>query len=134
MVDFINEELVTGGGGNLGGKMLEKIKEFLKSMFKSKNYKLLDTGEEVKEPVNNTKELKNVDLKKQIVASNEEEKRILKLQKDFQAGIISEEDLSKEDYNLLTNLYNKQIEKTKRSIQKYKERILYIKSKLEQNN
>ena len=56
------------------------------------------------------------------------------MQKDFKAGLIEEEDLSEEDFNLLSKLYESQIEKTKQSIQTYKNRIISVKSKLAQNN
>jgi len=51
---------------------------------------------------------KNANFKSQIVIDNEEEQRILKLQRDFKAGLIEEKDLSEEDFKLLVNLYKKQ--------------------------
>lgn len=77
---------------------------------------------------------RNIYFKNEIVVVNEEEKRILKLQQDFKAGLIEEENLSEEDFNLLSKLYESQIEKTKQSIQTYKNRIISVKSKLAQNN
>ena len=56
------------------------------------------------------------------------------MQKDLKAGLIEEEDLSEEDFDSLTKLYESQIEKTKQSIQRYKNRIVSIKTKLAQNN
>lgn len=77
---------------------------------------------------------RNIYFKNEIVVANEEEKRILKWQQDFKAGLIEEENLSEEDFNLLSKLYESQIEKTKQSIQTYKNRIISVKSKLAQNN
>lgn len=77
---------------------------------------------------------RKIHFKNEIVVVNEEEKRILKLQQDFKAGLIEEENLSEEDFNLLSKLYESQIEKTKQSIQTYKNRIISVKSKLAQNN
>lgn len=77
---------------------------------------------------------RNIYFKNEIVVVNEEEKRILKWQQDFKAGLIEEENLSEEDFNLLSKLYESQIEKTKQSIQTYKNRIISVKSKLAQNN
>jgi hypothetical protein len=77
---------------------------------------------------------RKIHFKNEVVVVNEEEKRILKLQQDFKAGLIEEENLSEEDFNLLSKLYESQIEKTKQSIQTYKNRIISVKSKLAQNN
>ncbi len=114
--------------------MLERIKEFFRNLFKANNQQYIEAPKEVIEPVSNIKLKRDIDFKNQIVVDNEEEKRILKLQKDFKAGLIEEEDLSEEDFILLTNLYENQIEKTKQSIQRYKNRIISVKSKLAQNN
>ena len=114
--------------------MLEIIKDFFRNLFKTNNQQYIEEPKEVIEPVSNIKLQRDSDFKNRIVVDNEEEKRILKLQKDFKAGLIQEEDLSEEDFILLTNLYENQIEKTKQSIQRYKNRIMSVKSKLAQSN
>lgn len=114
--------------------MLERIKEFFRNLFKTNNQQYIEAPKEVIEPISNKQEQKGFDFKNQIVIANEEEERILKLQKDLKAGLIGEEDLSEEDFDSLTKLYESQIEKTKQSIQRYKNRIVSIKSKLAQNN
>ena len=114
--------------------MLEKIKEFFRNLFKINNQQYIEAPKEVIEPISNMKEKRSFDFKNQIVVANEEEERIIKLQKDLKAGLIEEEDLSEEDFDSLTKLYESQIEKTKQSIQRYKNRIVSIKSKLAQNN
>lgn len=114
--------------------MLEKIKEFFKNLFKTNNQQYIEAPKEVIEPISNMQEQRNFEFKNQIAVANEEEERILKLQKDLKAGLIEEEDLSEEDFVSLTKLYESQIEKTKQSIQRYKNRIVTIKSKLAQNN
>lgn len=114
--------------------MLEKIKEFFRNIFGINNQLYIEAPKEDVEPINNIKLQRNINFKDEIVVNNEEEKRILKLQKDFKAGLIEEEDLSEEDFNSLSKLYENQIEKTKQSIQKYKNRIIAVKSKLAQNN
>ncbi len=113
--------------------MLEKIKEFFRNIFGINNQQYIEAPKEYVEPINNIESQNNINFKDEIVIANEEEKRILKLQKDFKAGLI-EEDLSEEDFNLLSKLYESQIEKTKQSIQTYKNRIISVKSKLAQNN
>ncbi len=108
--------------------MLEKIKNFFRNIFVINKQQYIEAPKEYIEP--NMKLQKNTNFKDEIVVDNEEEKRILKLQKDFKAGLIEEEDLSEKDFNLLSQLYEKQIEKTKQSIQIYKNRIVDIQSKL----
>ena len=114
--------------------MLERIKEFFRNLFKTNNQQYIEAPKEVIEPISNRQEQKSFDFKNQIIVDNEEEDIILKLQKDLKAGLIEEEDLSEEDFDSLTKLYESQIEKTKQSIQRYKNRIVSIKSKLVQNN
>ena len=110
--------------------MLEKIKEFFRNIFGINNNQYIEAPKEDVEPINNIKLQRNINFKDEIAVTNEEEKRILKLQRDFKAGLIEEEDLSEEDFNLLSKLYESQIEKTKQSIQTYKNRIIFVKSKL----
>lgn len=113
--------------------MLEKIKRLFRNLFKTSNQQYIEAPKEMKEPINDIQIQRNSTFKSQMVVENEEEKRALKLQKDFKAGLIEEEDLSEEEFNLLTNLYENQIEKTKQSIQRYKNRIISVKSKLAKN-
>lgn len=63
--------------------MLEIIKDFFRNLFKTNNQQYIEAPKEVIEPVSNIKLQRDSDFKNQIVVDNEEEKRILKLQKDF---------------------------------------------------
>lgn len=113
--------------------MLTKVKAFFKNLFGKNNHKMLDV------PANSTENAKEKQLiddtfKNKITIDLTEQNRILKLQKDFRAGLIKEEDISDEDYEALSNLYDKQIEETKQEIQNYKNKIIALKSKLTQNN
>ena len=108
--------------------MLEKIREFFRNLFKSNNQQYIEA------PKESDAQEEKVNFKSQIIVNNEEEQKALKLQRDFKDGLIEEENLSEEDFNLLTNLYERQIEKTKQSIQEYKDRIVSIKSRLGQNS
>ena len=140
--------------------MLEKIKKIFDNIFKSKNQQYLDAPKEQVKNVNdirqieeisqigivdkideidemsqidigsNTEQRRSFDLTDQVVVVNEIEQRILKLQNDLRSGIITEEDLSSEDINSLTKLYEKQILETKKSIEKYKQQIISIKSEI----
>lgn len=108
--------------------MLERIKAFLMNLFKKiKKQKCLNE----RNSINNIQAKSKTEFENQIkVEVDNEEARILKLQKDYEAGLIDEEDLSENDFDLLYSLYEKQIEKTKQSIQDYKNKILVLKSKL----
>lgn len=114
--------------------MIERIKEFFRNLFKTNNYKYIEAPKEQIEPINDMQKQKSFDFRSEIVVENEEEKRTLKLQKDFKSGLIEEENLSEEEFNSLSKLYEIQIQKTKESIQRYKNRIISAKTKLLQNN
>lgn len=114
--------------------MLERIKDFFRNLFKANNQQYIEAPKEVIEPISNKQEQKSFDFKNQVVVANEGEERILKMQKDLKAGLVEEEDLSEEDFDSLTKLYESQIEKTKQLIERYKNRIVSIKTKLAQNN
>lgn len=106
--------------------MLEKIKIFFMKIFGIKRQKILD------KPIKNeiVQDTRKDEFEKSIKISLDEDERILKLQKDFEAGLILEEELSEKDFNLLYDLYESQIEKKKKSIQDYRNKILALKEKL----
>lgn len=63
----------------------------------------------------------------------EEREKVLKLQQDFEAGKIIEEELSEEELNALENLYNEQIALLKEMKDMYKNKIEYHKKNIEIN-
>ncbi len=124
--------------------MIEKIKEFFKNLFKirvqlyieapKEEIENINTIQKESKVVNTIKEDNSSDFISRISVDTKENDRALKLQKDFNAGLIEEEDLSEEDFNLLSELYENQIERTKQSIQKYKNKIITAKKELAQNS
>ena len=52
-----------------------------------------------------------------------EEERILELQKRYEEGKITGDEISKEDIESLMNLYEKQIKEKNNNLRKYKEKI-----------
>lgn len=52
-----------------------------------------------------------------------EEENLLELQKRYESGKISENDLSSEEIEELKKLYKKQIEEKKKSLEEYKIKI-----------
>lgn len=109
--------------------MLEIIKRFFKKIFK-KDYQIYIEPPKKEEVIKKDQEPKTNNFKTLIKI---EEERALKLQKDFREGKIEEEDLSEEEFNLLYELYEKQISQTNESIQKYKNIIMEMKKKLSSN-
>lgn len=107
--------------------MLKKIKEFFKKILGIKEQQYLEAP---KEKINFEETQKNSNFKEKVAIVNETEKRILELQRDFKAGVIEEEDLSEEDFQALSELYESQIEKAKEAIENYKSRILSVKASL----
>jgi len=76
--------------------MIENIKSFFRNVFGINRKQYIEAPKEYVEPINNIKTQRNIYFEDEIVVANEEEKRSLKLQKDFKAGLIKEEDLSNE--------------------------------------
>lgn len=71
----------------------------------------------------------------------EEKNRLLKLQKDYENGIILEEELTKKQKEELMNLYNEQIRnledeiaRSKVTLKMYKNKISKKMEKLKKNN
>lgn len=93
--------------------IIGKIKNFLKNMFyKFKNPKDNNSNKEkIVYENNNFKE-------KIVIKQDEERLRILKIQEDYKNGMIEEDDISKEDYQKLLNLYDEQNTKIKEEIEK----------------
>lgn len=79
--------------------------------------------------------------KKNIIEELEEQRKILELQKKYEAGIIKEEELTEEEKEKLIDLLNQQIETLERNIESYKQtlrgyrdKILEIRKKHNEDN
>ncbi len=114
--------------------MFKKFKELFRKLFGISKIQYIEASKEVKNPISNKNIQPEKSFKNQIIINNEKENRALKLQYDFRNGMIKEEDISDEDFDLLANLYLRQIKEAKQEIQKYKERIIAIKSEIKQSN
>lgn len=110
--------------------MLNKIKEFFRKLFKVNNQQYIEAPKKEIQSINETNIQKKSDFKSQMLIVDEQEEKALSLQRNYKEGLIEEENLSEEDFDLLYSLYEKQIEKTKQSIERYKNRIIAVKSKL----
>ena len=69
-----------------------------------------------------------------VVKQDKEKQRLLKLQQEFSAGNIVEEEISEEDTEKLCKLYDEQIEEIKKSTEQYKKEIIEMRKKLKQAN
>ena len=99
------------------------IKKFFRVFKKQKK-------EEVKF-VENSKEKNINEFKVNIEVKQDTDKlRLLKLQKDFENGIITESQMDEQDIYELHELYNSQIQELEASTEKYKKRIIGAKRKL----
>lgn len=121
--------------------MIKKIKEFFRKFFGTNNQNYLDKPKK-KIPQNEILQANTTKYKSEFdefqekirITPNQEQEKAIKLQKDYKSKLIEEEDLSEEDFNILSNLYEKQINNTKQSIENYKRKILNIKAELASNN
>ena len=64
----------------------------------------------------------------------DEETKLLKLQKQYRSGKIKEEELTEEQVNSLCILYDRQIASLKKSNEIRKQRLLEYRKKLQTNN
>ena len=64
------------------------------------------------------------------VKEDKDKIRLLKLQSDFEKGIIKESEMDEQDVYALHQLYNRQIEELETSTENYKQRIINAKRKL----
>lgn len=92
--------------------LIIKIKRFFKKLFGKK--------ERIQENTDNKKELNNTDknsFRENIeIKQDEEELKIIKLQKEYKAGNIHEEDMTDEEHEKLIDLYKKQNRELKEKI------------------
>ena len=99
-----------------------KIKNFFRNLFGKKENNITPIENQVlktQEMTNNKK-----DSFKEIITNIEnDETRLLKLQKQFDNGEITEEELTQKQIEDLENLYNKQIEELQKSNELRKEKI-----------
>ncbi len=116
--------------------MIEKVKKFFRNLFGTDNKVYLEAPKNENTNINYIEsQNRNNEFQEQIkVAPDIVREKALRLQKDYKAGLIEEEDLSEEDFEILSDLYYSQIESTKQSIENYRKKILNIKTKLAQSN
>lgn len=109
----------------------QKIKSFF--------MKLFGKNKVIEEPVVENIVSDNVENKKTFaeeirVKQDDEKLSTLKLQKDYEAGLIKEEDMTQEQVSKVENLYVEQITKLRKDYNGYKQKITDVRKKLAHNN
>ena len=111
-----------------------KIKKFFRNLFNSNanttnNYAIVKETESLVESENKKKSfmesIKNIE---------DEETKLLKLQKQYRSGEIKEEELSEEQINSLCKLYDRQIANLKKSNDIRKQKLLEYRRKIQTDN
>ena len=111
----------------------QRIKNFLKKLFR-KEENLFNTAsvqniEEKTIPINS-----RTSFSEEIRIVEDEETKLLKLQKQYHSGEIKESDMSQEQIDSLCNLYDKQIERLEKSNEIRKQKLLEYRKKLQTDN
>lgn len=107
-----------------------KIKNFFRKLFKKQ--KIDNTVSETfsnNKIENDTQKQKFLETIKNI---ENEETKLLKLQKQYRKGEIKEEDLTETQYKSLCDLYDRQISNLKKSNEIRKQKILQYRNKLQE--
>lgn len=111
--------------------IFNKIKMFFKNLF-SKNNVIDNNCYTIEDEKNNE------NIKKSFMESirniEDEETKLLKLQKKYRNGEIKEEELTEEQVNSLCALYDKQIANLRKSNQIRKQKLLEYRRKLQTDN
>lgn len=108
-----------------------KIKKFFRNLFHKDTE--FESNVVVEENISNNieNETKKSAFKESIKNIEDEETKLLKLQKQYRSGEIKEEELTQEQVNSLCNLYDKQIANLKKSNEMRKHKLLEYRRKLQ---
>lgn len=110
-----------------------KIKKFFRSLFYRTNSNVASINVTETTTINNNESNKN-SFREEIRNIENEETKLLKLQKQYRSGEIKEEELTEEQVNSLCALYDKQIANLKKSNEIRKQKLLEYRRKLQTDN
>lgn len=111
-----------------------KIKSFLKNLFK-KNNNTIDNYSVIEEKDRSKKNSNKKDSFLENIKNIEnEETKLLKIQKQYRSGEIKEEELTEEQVKSLCKLYDKQIANLRKSNEIRKQKLLEYRKKLQTDN
>lgn len=108
-----------------------KIKTFFRNLF-HKGTKFEDNIAEETQIIN--QENRKSDFIENIRNVEDEETKLLKLQKQYRNGEIKEDDMTEEQISSLTALYDKQIVNLKKSNELRKQKLLEYRRKMQTDN
>ena len=107
--------------------VFQKIKNFFKKVFGKKQIENNIQPDIIEEESNN-------EFKESIKMTEDEETKLLELQRRYRRGEVAENDLTEDQIDALCELYDKQIEDLKQSIRIKEEKIAEHKKRIENNN
>lgn len=108
-----------------------KIKIFFKNLFhKGNNINIIQETKDI--TIEN--ERKKDSFMEEIRKVEDEETKLLKLQKQYRSGEIKKENLTEEQIKSLNKLYNKQITNLRKSNEIRKQKLLEYRKRLQTNN
>lgn len=110
-----------------------KIKKFFRSLFYKTNSNVESINVTETTTINNQESTKS-SFMEEIRNIENEETKLLKLQKQYRSGEIKEEELTEEQVNSLCALYDKQIENLRKSNETRKQKLLEYRRKLQTDN
>lgn len=117
-----HENSLTMYNQNIFGKIKMFLKKLLKSNVQSENIAQNTQITSEKETQNFIEGIR--------ISEKKINSRLQKMQRDFENGVIIEEDLCEPELKELRELYMQQIEEKKQSIENYKNRIVKVKAQL----
>lgn len=110
-----------------------KIKKFFRNLFSKKDNNITP----IENRVLKTQEIANDkkdSFRETITNIENDETRLLKLQKQYRSGEIKEEDMTEDQVNSLCLLYDKQIRELKRANELRKQKLMEYRKKLQTDN
>lgn len=121
-----NKSLIVAENG-----LMYKIKLFFNNLFKKSNKGRHDMDiNKTTESFSNKSNFQN-DIK---IEPDVERKQLLKLQKDYESGIIKEENMTEEQVNKIEKLYKEQISKLRDDYIRYRNKASNLKDKMASNH
>lgn len=110
-----------------------KLKSFFRNIFEKYEFNKPVYNDV---PMHNYEENKNEDIRKRAFEDNirvrpdYEKEKLLKMQRDYEAGLIKEEDMTEEQVSGIEKLYKEQISKLRNDYREYKVKATSLRKKL----
>ena len=111
-----------------------KIKMFFRKLFNKTSSNANESNNITDTTTTSNIEINKNSFMEDIKNIENEETKLLELQRQYRAGEIKEEDLTEEQISSLCALFDKQIESLRKSNEIRKQRLLEYRSKLQTNN